>query len=1509
MIAYFKPRYIYIVLAALSLCTPDALAQNTPIATQTGVTGTSTVAIPMPEQNLKTIVNFIRSYVPKMRISDATQINTSATPDKVTISTDYTNGIGMLEQRIQRNAYKTAGGQYKHIVMPNDTRSMADRYSFMPYPSETLTYNQDAAGNAVGYYNFTYYTAEGVGASSAAIAATSLQKNTSTATERSSTAYVPGKSRIGQNRGIKTRALLNEGYNVAFKPEANIRLWTVNSSGVPVTGSIYAAGMLMGNQVTNVDGMEKYVFSDRTGKPIYECVFLQEKTDANLNLIKTYAVTYYIYDDLSRLRFTISPKGVDAIKANWLMTPDILRELCFEYQYDARGRQVAAHKPGENGFTELVYDKEGKTVMRRAPSEAAKGLWELIFYDNSDRVVATGLLNDNQSRTYWQSQATSAGLATSNTLAHYYIWGAGKGSMPPGSGISNCEILSYNYYDTYTNTPLSSETFSNALIQPYLSTAATADAYEQGPSSFAKLTATAVKVIKAPGATTGLQDWTYSKLFYDSLGRVIYTVSQNATGAKDTGATQFSYTGQRLFNVLSHNAVVNSGIKRSLQLTANTYEDYSGRLLQSSRKVNDKEWEPMVRYTYDEMGKVSEKVFGNNAESQQYTYNVRGELIGINEQYALTGNNGGKGITFGEALRYDYGFETLRYDGLVTGMIWRGSGGINVKAHAYAYVYDKGNRLIAANYNEASTSGSSVPTTWTTNYKNFTESMAYDVNGNIITLNRRGIALVSGVLSPVFLDRLTYTHLPNSNRLQKVIDVAPINYGVGDYQQGTAQGYDYDASGNLIEDKSKNITSVSYTFFNKPQVVTFSNGNTIRYSYDAGGNKVQEISTEGVVSTKLNYIANGIYKDEVLQYLGTAEGRTDMSKTMPQEQYFVQDHLGNIRSIVASALTQVIGPGGTERKQNYSAGYETENTGTEEQVFENISALRDEKPGSTSDTDTKAALLDASTADKTIGTSILLKVMAGDKISINANTFYNSLQGNTPTENTQENLFDHIVSSMAGAASALPSGENGIGTDIAKQMFGSIEAKEAYTALQNANEAPGKPKAFLNYLFFDESMKLLPEYSRLWQAEGDGEWQKIGTEEYESIEMPKNGYIAVYQSNQTKSATFFDNMLVSVEPGVLIEEKHYYPYGLPMFGMGSAAANSLPNRQRYQSNEYREEQGLRWMDFHNRQYDPQLGKFLSIDPMADAGGQQTFSPYHAMACNPVTFIDPIGLWGDPFTRAMPGNYQQISFSGFGGGSINNFGRWEDEARKHVAELLIRVQAEREKAYAVYGKEAQTLFATLLASGDFHIKGNNLIFYTIIQSSGSNEFQHVTDGLFGFYFTDDVNVINEKHTIKLNERTEQQKKSCNSNDYAYLTPLNYAMDLNAIYLEYYGEWQEALMATRNGWKPGYIPPVSAWSKLSKIFSVGSAIVGGVSLVDEGNDVLEDKMSKTRFSYHLTAYGTSMYVGQFGGIYGLGVGVAFSAAEMTYDKVIVPYVVEPSAKEFNGFIRGYFQIPNY
>ncbi|HTO14428.1 MAG TPA: hypothetical protein VLZ83_01595 [Edaphocola sp.] len=77
--------------------------------------------------------------------------------------------------------------------------------------------------------------------------------------------------------------------------------------------------------------------------------------------------------------------------------------------------------------------------------------------------------------------------------------------------------------------------------------------------------------------------------------------------------------------------------------------------------------------------------------------------------------------------------------------------------------------------------------------------------------------------------------------------------------------------------------------------------------------------------------------------------------------------------------------------------------------------------------------------------------------------------------------------------------------------------------------------------------------------------------------------ILVYLSNESVEQVHFDNLVVGQEAGSLLEERHYYPYGLPIHGWGSTAAGSLSNRQMYQGNEYRQEIGLNWIDFHNRQ--------------------------------------------------------------------------------------------------------------------------------------------------------------------------------------------------------------------------------------------------------------------------------------------------------------------------------------
>ncbi|MFB6454391.1 RHS repeat domain-containing protein [Chitinophaga sp. Hz27] len=69
-----------------------------------------------------------------------------------------------------------------------------------------------------------------------------------------------------------------------------------------------------------------------------------------------------------------------------------------------------------------------------------------------------------------------------------------------------------------------------------------------------------------------------------------------------------------------------------------------------------------------------------------------------------------------------------------------------------------------------------------------------------------------------------------------------------------------------------------------------------------------------------------------------------------------------------------------------------------------------------------------------------------------------------------------------------------------------------------------------------------------------------------------------------------------------------------------------------QSGEFSDGSGLDLYDFNARTYDPQIGKFLQIDPLIESE-QESLSPYHFSRNNPVLFSDPDGKF--PILLVIP----------------------------------------------------------------------------------------------------------------------------------------------------------------------------------------------------------------------------------------------------------------------------------
>jgi RHS repeat-associated protein len=93
----------------------------------------------------------------------------------------------------------------------------------------------------------------------------------------------------------------------------------------------------------------------------------------------------------------------------------------------------------------------------------------------------------------------------------------------------------------------------------------------------------------------------------------------------------------------------------------------------------------------------------------------------------------------------------------------------------------------------------------------------------------------------------------------------------------------------------------------------------------------------------------------------------------------------------------------------------------------------------------------------------------------------------------------------------------------------------------------------------------------------------------------------------------------------ILQENHYYAFGLNMEGPWHTpvAPEDKVNRYQYNGKELNDDIGLGWYSYGAREYDPVIGRFTGIDPMAESFSFQT--PYAYAANNPISKIDVLGL--------------------------------------------------------------------------------------------------------------------------------------------------------------------------------------------------------------------------------------------------------------------------------------------
>jgi RHS repeat-associated protein len=484
-------------------------------------------------------------------------------------------------------------------------------------------------------------------------------------------------------------------------------------------------------------------------------------------------------------------------------------------------------------------------------------------------------------------------------------------------------------------------------------------------------------------------------------------------------------------------------------------------------------------------------------------------------------------------------------------------------------------------------------------------------------------------------------------RVQEFLGTNPTKIGFQDKGNpaGNGNDYTYDANGNLTSDYNKSITSITYNYLNLPQTVTITGKGTITFSYDAAGNKLQKATLDQTVTpnktTNYYYAGDYVYRSattgspDTLEFISQPEGRlrpvridTTQAITVANLKYiydyFLKDHLGSVRSVLT-----------TEQQTDfYAATMETAAATKENALFNNVSTTATGKPPgfSNDNNNQKASRLGdiASAGNKRVGPSIVLKVMAGDTISVGTYGWYTGAVQPPPT--TAASLATELIPLLTAGVAGQGGGKGGA---IPSAFSDPLLGADITNFLPTRNYISTRPKAYLNWMVVDEEFAAVTSPNHMGAVQipvcnaGDTMKQIIGPS---NMVIRRNGWIYIYLSNESAQEVYFDNLVVNFKHGPLIEQKDYYAFGMEIPGLSTKAlkANYKENRSKYNGKEIQEKEfmdttGLTWEDFGARMYDPQIGRWMIVDPLAEK--MRRYSPYAYVFDNPIRFIDPDGKEG------------------------------------------------------------------------------------------------------------------------------------------------------------------------------------------------------------------------------------------------------------------------------------------
>jgi RHS repeat-associated protein len=524
--------------------------------------------------------------------------------------------------------------------------------------------------------------------------------------------------------------------------------------------------------------------------------------------------TLYYHDRAGNLIKTVPPAGVDLSSTTRMQHPN--HGMVTEYYYNSMRQKTRAKTP-DAGVSKFYYNSMGELRFSQSAQQVIDGKCSYIRYDNLGRIIESG-------------QTTALANFTDMTILDDQNYPS-----------NNLEQQVISVYDA----PAAGLTMPDGSVQRYLTN-------------------------RISYTYTGEGLYTYYS--YDPHGNVAWLVQE----IPDLGKKYIHYE----YDLVSGNVtcmVYNPG---EVDQFAQKYEyDADNRLIDvytsrnqvmatSGHELTFNNWENDAHYDYYKHGPNRRLELGEDkVQGLDYVYNIMGWLKGINHPKLSSASDPSNDGFLGSHVGRDAFGMTLGYfegDFNRTGSMYNSSSsqylsstidGVNHDLYNgnistwvtrsvganYAeettplgqqFVYDQLNRIKSSRFNTMDGGVWTASTDLATSY-------AYDANGNLINLQRKGTSTTD-----FNLDNLAYMYQIGNNRLAYVADaVSPSSNVTNDFEGGHA--YNYDANGNLISDIGEDIGDINWTATGKVKSVTRTSGSALynlEMIYNAQGTRAVKVA-------------------------------------------------------------------------------------------------------------------------------------------------------------------------------------------------------------------------------------------------------------------------------------------------------------------------------------------------------------------------------------------------------------------------------------------------------------------------------------------------------------------------------------------------------------------------------------------------------------------------------------------------------------------------------------------